>query len=51
MSSYPTLSQTQQLEMTDLRRKSKTVLKIENLQYNVPMKDDDFTLTALRREE
>ncbi len=40
-----------QLEMTDLRRKSRTVLKIENLQYNVPTKDEDFTLTALRREE
>ncbi len=40
-----------QLEMTDVRRKSRTVLKIENLQYNVPTKDQDFTLTALRREE
>lgn len=40
-----------QLEMTDLRRKSRTVLKIENLQFNVPMKEEDFTLTALRREE
>ena len=39
------------LDMTDLRRNSKTVLRIENLAYNVPMKDDDFTLQALRREQ
>ena len=39
------------LEMTDLRRNSRTVLRIEKLQYNVPMKDDDFTVQALRREQ
>ena len=39
------------LEMTDLRRSSRTVLKIEKLQYDVPVKDEEFTLTALRREE
>lgn len=38
------------LEMNDLRRKSRTTLRIEKLQYNVPMKDDDFTVQALRRE-
>lgn len=38
------------LEMTDLRRKSKTVLKLDRLEYNVTMKADDFTLQALRRE-
>jgi hypothetical protein len=38
------------LEMTDLRRKSRTVLRLEDLEYNVPLKDDDFTLQALRRE-
>lgn len=38
------------LEMTDLRRKSRTILKLETLQYNLPMKDDEFTLQALRRE-
>ena len=38
------------LEMTDLRRKSRTVLRLEELKYNVPLKDDDFTLQALRRE-
>ena len=37
------------LEMTDLRRKSRTLLKLDKLQYNVPMKEDDFTLQALRR--
>ena len=38
------------LEMEDLRRGSRTVLKSETLQYNVPMKDENFTLQALRRE-
>jgi Outer membrane lipoprotein-sorting protein len=39
------------LEMTDLRHNSRTVLTLEKLQYNVPMKDEDFTLQALRREQ
>lgn len=39
------------LEMTDLRRHSRTVLRMEKLEYNVPMKDDDFTVQALRREQ
>ncbi len=39
-----------QLEMTDLGRKSRTILKLENVKYNVPMKDDDFTVQALRRQ-
>jgi hypothetical protein len=39
------------LEMHDLRRNSRTILRIEKLQYNVPMKDDDFTVQALRREQ
>ena len=37
------------LEMTDLKRNSRTVLTLDKLQYNVPMKDDDFTLQAIRR--
>jgi outer membrane lipoprotein-sorting protein len=37
------------LEMTDLRRKSRTVLRLEQLEYNVPMKDSDFTVQALRQ--
>ena len=39
------------LEMTDLRRKSRTVLKLDELRYNVPMKEEDFTLQALRRNQ
>src|SRR6185295_9334633 len=39
-----------QLEMTDLRRGSHTRLTLENLQYNVPVKEDDFTLQAIRRQ-
>jgi outer membrane lipoprotein-sorting protein len=37
-------------EVYDLTRKSHTVLKYEKLEYNLPMKDDDFTLQALRRD-
>jgi hypothetical protein len=37
------------LEMTDLRRDSRTILRLDKLEYNVPMKDEDFTLQALRR--
>jgi hypothetical protein len=37
------------LEMTDIRRESTTILKLENLEYNVAMREDDFTLQALRR--
>ena len=35
-------------EMTDLRRKSRTVMRLDKLEYNVPMKDADFTIQALR---
>ncbi len=38
------------LEMTDLRRNSKTILTLDRLQYNLPMKDEGFTLQALRRQ-
>ena len=38
------------LDMEDLRRASRTILKFETLQYNVPLKDENFTLQALRRE-
>jgi hypothetical protein len=37
------------LEMTDLHRNSRTILKLENVRYNVPLQDDDFTVQALRR--
>jgi outer membrane lipoprotein-sorting protein len=39
-----------QLEMTDLRRGSRTRLTLDKLAYNVPMKDEDFTLQAIRRQ-
>jgi len=39
------------LEMTDLRRKSRTVLRMLKLEYNVQLKDDEFTVQALRREQ
>ena len=39
------------LEMTDLRRKSRTVLRMQKLEYNVPLKDEEFTVQALRREQ
>lgn len=37
------------LEMLDVGRKSRTVLTLEKLQYNVQLRDEDFTLQALRR--
>jgi hypothetical protein len=40
----------QTIEMHDMQRNSKTILKTEKLQYNLPMKDEDFTLQAIRRE-
>src|SRR5499426_3264481 len=39
-----------QIDMHDLKRDSHTILRIEKLQYNVPMKDDAFTREALSRE-
>jgi hypothetical protein len=38
-----------QIDMHDLKRNSHTILKIEKLQYNAPMKDDAFTREALSR--
>ena len=38
-----------QLEMTDVRRGSRTVLTLGKLEYNVSLKDEDFTLQAIRR--
>jgi hypothetical protein len=34
--------------MNDLRRKSRTVLSLEKLEYNMPLREEDFTLQALR---
>lgn len=36
-------------EVHDVTRKSRTILKYDKLEYNIPMKDVDFTLDALRR--
>src|SRR5688572_1387402 len=36
------------LEMVDLRRKSRTILTLEKLEYNIPLKDEDFTIQSLR---
>ncbi|HTL03580.1 MAG TPA: outer membrane lipoprotein-sorting protein [Vicinamibacterales bacterium] len=36
------------LEMNDLRRNSLTTLSLEKLQYNLPLKEGDFTIQALR---
>src|SRR5438067_13368419 len=38
------------MEMADLRRRSRTRLSLEKLEYNVPLKDEDFTLQAIRRQ-
>jgi outer membrane lipoprotein-sorting protein len=38
------------VQVYDENRKSRTVLKLEKLEYNAPMKDEDFTLESLRRE-
>lgn len=40
-----------EMEMLDLRRKGRTVLKSDKLQYNVSLPDEMFTLQALRRGE
>jgi len=36
--------------MTDLKRGSVTRLTLDKVQFNLPMKDDDFTVQALRRQ-
>lgn len=38
------------IEVLDHGRNSRTVLTLEKLQYNVPQKEEDFTIQALRRE-
>jgi hypothetical protein len=37
------------MEVRDSNRGSRTVMKLEKLQYNIPMKEESFTLEALRR--
>jgi hypothetical protein len=36
-------------EATDMERNSRTILKYDRLDLNIPMKDSDFTVDALRR--
>jgi hypothetical protein len=38
------------IEMFDAGRNSRTILAIDKLQYNLPMRDENFTIQALRRE-
>ena len=38
------------IEVNDVTRNSRTVLTLDNLQFNVPLKPEDFTLQALRRQ-
>jgi outer membrane lipoprotein-sorting protein len=38
-----------QLDMFDLRRKTRTRLNLQQVKYNAPMKDEAFTLQAIRR--
>jgi hypothetical protein len=35
-------------EVLDVTRNSRTILKYDKIDYNLPLKDDDFTLEALR---
>ena len=35
--------------MTDLTRGSRTRLTLDKVAYNLPFKEDDFTLQAIRR--
>ena len=37
------------LEMADLRRRTRTRLTLQQVSYNTPMKDQDFTLQGIRR--
>jgi Outer membrane lipoprotein-sorting protein len=39
-----------QTEMADLRRGSRTRLTLDKLAYNIPLKEEAFTLQALRRQ-
>jgi outer membrane lipoprotein-sorting protein len=39
-----------QMEMSDLRRGSRTRLTLDKLEYNVPLRDESFTLQAIRRQ-
>lgn len=36
------------LKVADVARNSRTVMRVDNLRYNAPMQDSDFTIEALR---
>jgi Outer membrane lipoprotein-sorting protein len=44
------ISTARELTMTDVRRGSLTRLALEKVEYNLPLKDEDFTLQAIRRQ-
>jgi hypothetical protein len=37
------------IEVADLRRHSSTILRLEKIQYNLVMPDEDFTIAAIKR--
>ncbi len=39
-----------EMVMTDLRRGSLTRLALDKVEYDVPLKDESFTLQAIRRQ-
>jgi outer membrane lipoprotein-sorting protein len=39
-----------ELTMNDLKRRSLTKLTLDKVEYNLPFKDEDFTLQAIRRQ-
>jgi hypothetical protein len=39
-----------QLDMAELRRNSRTRLTLQDVKYNLPMKDENFTLLAIRHQ-
>jgi outer membrane lipoprotein-sorting protein len=36
------------LDVSDIARKSRTVMRVDNLRYNAPIQDSEFTIEALR---
>ena len=40
-----------EMTMTDLRRRSVTRLTLDQIEYNLPLKDEDFTVSALRLQQ
>ena len=36
---------------TDEQRRTRTRLRLDKVEYNLPLKEDDFTVQALRRQQ